>query len=274
MLLLLILTAALVPSAMGSRPSHNFELELDAETHVRMDPSQSVAMLNRHTFNTTVKQDHVDNWIVLFCVDWLEHCNGLWHDYRRMANHWEQVMAPFASSWQSTAVRFAEVDCATDKALCNENKVENYPSVVHFQGRKFASVWEISNDATSLSGDISKWIGKVLTAKPKNETDQAIGKHHGATGRQSTARLGANLQELLGLLSWEDPTTAAIGYLILAIAVSVVAWILGTGLELERATIFSYFTKEAKCKQWPSALLPELPEMPPPRTIVRSTIVL
>jgi len=272
-MLMLIVAAALVAPVMGLRPSH--KPEHDPEEHVRMDPSQSVAMLNRHTFNATVKQEHVDNWVVLFCVDWLEHCQGLWHDYRRFAHHWEQVLAPQASSWQRTAVRFAEVDCATDKALCNENNVQNYPSAVHFKGGKFASEWELSNGATSLSGDLSKWIKKVLTTKSPSkvtaEATRASSKHRGQLG---TADLVAHIRELMGLLSWKDPATAAIGYCVLAIAVAVFAWIVGTGLELEAKAVFSCFTKEAKGTQWTQAWLPKLEEMSAPRTIVRTSMEL
>lgn len=263
----LVIVAVLTPATLASRPSHS-HLDLDPEALVRTDPSQSVAMLNRHTFNSTVQQDLVDHWIVLFCVDWLEHCQSLWHDYRRMASHWEKVMGPAASSWQTTAVRFAEVDCATDKALCNENKVEMYPSLIHFKGGKFDSEWELSSGATSLSRDVSKWVGEVLQKKHAKGGALEASKHH-----EDIKNLGAHLRELATLLSWKDPTTAAIGYFILAASVGLLAWIIGTGLELEWKTV-ACFASEAKNKKWPSALLPELSYMPPPRTIVRSSLEL
>jgi len=271
----LIFAAALVVPSLGLRPLQNVEHAHDADQHVRMDPGQSVVMLNRHTFNATVKQEHVDNWIVLFCVDWLEHCQGLWHDYRRLAHHWEQVLAPQASSWQNAAVRFAEVDCATDKALCNENSVENYPSAVHFQGGKFASAWEISRADTSLSGSLSKWIKKVFVAKsPSDAEAKATRIYRKQGGHLGAANLGAHLHELQQLLSWKDPTTAAIGYCVLAVVVALLAWIVGTALELELKTVFSCGKKQAERKQWPQALLPSLPEMPAPRTIVRNSMTL
>jgi thioredoxin-like negative regulator of GroEL len=261
----LAIVAVISPVTLASRPSHN-HLDVDPEALVRTDPGQSVAMLNRHTFNSSVQQDLVDHWVVLFCVDWLDHCQSLWHDYRRMAAHWEKVMGPAASSWQSTAVRFAEVDCAVDKALCNENNVQMYPSVVHFKGGKFDGEWELSEDATSLSRDVSKWVGKVLQTKPAMMRAEA-------SNSKDVKSLGTHLRELATLLSWKDPTTAAIGYFILAASVGLLAWILGTGLELDWTSI-ACFANEAKSKKWPSALLPELPEMPPPRTIVRSSLEL
>lgn len=273
-LLLFIITFALpTPAVCLMQPSMHAEPQPDPAAHVRMDPSQSVTMLTRHSFNATVKQDHVDQWIVLFCVDWYEVCQGLWHDYRRMALHWEQAMAPNASSWQTTAVRFAEVDCAVDKALCNENKVQGYPSVTHFQGGEFAGEWEISSGATSLSGDLSKWIDEALTRKlANNKKGQASPRlDTGAQGRFGA--VGLAFGELVGLLSWQDPATAAFGHFVLAVALGIVVWILGTGLELELKTVLC-FGKQAKGKQWPSAWLPDLPETPAPRTIMRTSIVL
>lgn len=267
--LLFILAAALAPSASGARPAHG-HLDIDSEAHVRNDPGQTVAMLTRHNFNSTVKQDLVDHWVILFCVDWYEHCQGLWHDYRRMAAHWEKVMAPSASSWQSTAVRFAEVDCTVDKALCNENNVQTYPSVTHWKNGKFESEWEISRGATTLSGDLTKWIGKVLLKKPADIAKEAEKKTH----LREMKNLSAHIAELAGLLSWKDPTAAAIGYLILAASVGLLAWILGTGLELDYKSLVCYAHQAKNCKQWPSALLPDLPEMPPPRTIVRGSLEL
>lgn len=261
----------MVSTTFGARPSHG-HLDVDSEENVRTDPGQSLMLLNRHTFNSTVKQDLVDHWIVLFCVDWYEPCQGLWHDYRRMAAHWEKVMAPSASSWQSAAVRFAEVDCATDKALCNENNVQTYPSVTHWQNGKFESEWELSRGATSYSSDLSKWIGKVLLSKPGgSKEDKETSKKQNL---KETSALSAHVAELAALLSWKDPTTAAIGYFILAASLGIVTWIVGTGLELDYKTVLCYAREGSKLKKWPSALLPELPDMPPPRTIVRSSLEL
>lgn len=146
------------------------------------------------------------------------------------------------------------------------NDVQMYPSVVHFKGGKFDSEWELSEGATSISGDVSKWVGKVLQTKPAKLMREASDSKDGKN-------LGMHLHELATLLSWKDPTTAAIGYFILAASIGLLAWIIGTGLELDWTSV-TCFANEAKSKKWPSALLPELKEMPPPRTIVRSSLEL
>lgn len=245
-----------------------------------MDPTKAVTMLNRVTFNKSVTQKHVDHWIVLFCVDWYQLCQGLWEEYKLMAVYWEQHLAKNASSWQATAVRFAEVDCATDKALCNENNVQEYPSVQHFHNGKLASDWEPAKGATSLSKDISKWVRREFT---RNETgtftnDRSnIGSSRSSFFAQVAGvwnLISSGLRELLAHLSWKKPATAALGYAVLAINIIVLAWSLVTGFELEWKTSLLGLARTAKHKARPSALLPQLPELPEPRTIVRGSFVL
>jgi hypothetical protein len=244
-----------------------------------MDPTKSVTMLNRVTFNKTVAQKLVDHWIVLFCVDWYQLCQGLWEDYKLMAVHWEQHLAENASSWQATAIRFAEVDCATDKALCNENNVQEYPSVHHFHNGRLASEWEPSKGATSLSKDISKWVTRELT---RNGSSTSSNKNTGGLSRSYMLAqaagawnlISSGVRELIAHLSWKDPATAALGYAVLAINVVVLAWSLVTGFEVEWKTSILGLARTAKHKARPSALLPQLPELPEPRTIVRGSFVL
>jgi len=263
----LLLFVTLLPSpSMGGRPGHA-HLNVDPVAHVRTDPTQSVTMLGRHSFNATVGQEHVDNWIVLFCVDWLEHCQGLWHSYRRTATYWEHSLASNASSWRSTAVRFAEVDCAADKPLCNENNVENYPSVLHFKNGKITKAWQISRDAESLSADISKWIGKELT--PKIMREEAPRK--GMVVESQKQLFVTSVREFLALLSSQEPATAVAGYGILAAAAAVLVWVVGTGLELDFKAIVASF---ARMPPNAAALLPELKEVGASRTILRSTMEL
>lgn len=262
---LLVIAAVLTSPSLGARDGEPQQVKL-----VRNDPTKSVAMLNRHNFKVSVEQEHVDDWIVLSCVDWMPVCQGLWQHYRNSAAHWEQALSYSASSWQSTAVRFAEVDCATDKALCNEMSIEYYPTVQHYKGGKLVDKWEIyesmmKEGIASVSKHLSSWISKELkdklsgvTAKKASSADPSIVSH---------------MRELTKLLSlrgmMEDPATAAVGYLILVAAVVLFAWIVGTGLELEFASTLSYFSKEGK-----AALLPKLPEMAAPRTIVRTSFEL
>jgi len=238
---------------------------------VSMDASK-VTLLNRVTFNKTVSQKHVDHWMVLYCVDWWELCQGIWEEYKALAGFWEHALIANASSWQSTAVRFAEVDCTTDKALCNDNNVEEYPTLQHFHGGKLVRGWELSDGATSLSKDIAKWVRKEFA---RNYSTTSQDKKLGA--QQDNAMynsMKSGLRELLDLLSWSDPLKAAFGYVVLASIVAILIWSLETGFELDSKRAIWGFAQSAKHKAHPSALLPKLPKLPEPRTIVRNSFVI
>lgn len=253
------------------------KVEVDTNTILRNDATGAVRMLNRVTFNASVEQDLVDHWIVLFCVDWYEICQGIWNDYRNTAAHWEEVLAHSSKSWQSTAVRFGEVGCHTDKVLCNENNVEYYPTVQHFEGGKLVGTWEITQSMydkgmKSMNTHLASWIGKELTATLAANNSQASNSTAAAQMANATV---IGLREFGRHLSFqtmgEDPSVAVFGYFILVAAVVLFGWVLQTGLEIE---LKSLFTRQGKKGSWPEALLPQLPELPESRTIVRRSFEL
>jgi len=268
-ILLLLIAVAPVSSVVGAGGAGDLSVsggsgdapvvEVDAaKTFVRSDPMQSVRMLSRHSFKASVSQENVDNWIVFFCVDWYEVCQHMWQDYRAAAVQWEHNLVT-ASSWQNTAVRFAEVDCATDKALCNENNVQSYPSLVHYKGGKFSSAWQLSvnvNTMKELAGDISKWIGKVLHVPADVASSQT----------SLYASMSDGLQQFSRLLSSQDPRTATRGVVMLLAIVSTSIWMFGTVLDLDLRAVISTAKKATS--------LPELPEAPESRAIVRDSFEL
>lgn len=270
--LLLTLVAALQqPPTIGGAKS-----DPKAEDH-RQDPSRTVTMLNRVTFNGSVKQENVDDWVVFFCVDWYEVCQGLWEPYRNTAVQWEKDLSSSASSWQSTAVRFAEVDCASDKVLCNENNVQYYPTVLHFRGGKVVKEWELSQAMFSqgvagLSKHLTTFIGQELKDKLKGNTNKWRGKNGGEFSFFGHFSVFAKLISFETML--KDPMTAFSGYFTLILVVALVSWILRTGLELELKSMFIGAGKEATMLNTCAAVSATLPEMQAPRTIVRQTLEL
>lgn len=182
----------------------------------------------------------------------------MWQDYRAAAVQWEHNLVA-ASSWQNTAVRFAQVDCATDKALCNENNVQSYPSLVHYKGGKFSSAWQLSANVKTmkeLAGDISKWIGKVLHVPADVASSQT----------SLYASMSDGLQQFSRLLSSQDPRTATRGVVMLLAIVSTSIWMFGTVLDLDLRAVISTAKKVTS--------LPELPEAPESRAIVRDSFEL
>eukprot|EP00440_Ansanella_granifera_P028784 gb/GFBE01031264.1/.p1 GENE.gb/GFBE01031264.1/~~gb/GFBE01031264.1/.p1 ORF type:complete len:248 (+),score=43.00 gb/GFBE01031264.1/:1-744(+) len=139
---------ALLAIWLHAVPAHGQFIVSESETKTqpkrdsRKAPAQNsaprqVAKLNRVLFAGNTLQPMgggAEQWIVAFCPLWWEPCKKL-----------QPILAEAAESWQrrlnkgdgSSKIRFAQVDCAIDKVLCNEQKVDDYPSVAHYrEGRQ------------------------------------------------------------------------------------------------------------------------------------------
>lgn len=148
-LLITLLVAALAsePSTMTtpdtvslgtSSPAPNPEV---AEARVALRQHREATALNRFTFEGNVLKgtgDVVDHWIVMFCPGWNDQCQSLLPSYELLGVQWENKLN---KAVMSSAVRFAKVDCATEKALCNSQGVEDYPSVFHYRNQQLVGSW-------------------------------------------------------------------------------------------------------------------------------------
>jgi len=283
-LLLLIIAVAFVPCSLGAQDTSN---DADVEPAVEItsisDATKSVTLLNRFSFNNAVQQEHVDHWIVLFCAEWYELCKEVQPGFQSTATVWEEALSYNATSWQKSAVRFGEVSCATDKALCNENNVETYPTVLHFKGGELVESWELTqslydNGMAVVSAHLFTWIGDALTGELRTDgkwSEQAPEEH-----AQGDLIITKHLEELFNLLSLsgqKDPMVLlhqVFGYFVMAVAIGSFAWTVGSGLELDLKAALSGYCEQAKTKRWSSSLLPSLPELPASRTIVRRSLEL
>lgn len=91
--------------------------------------SMDVAQLNRHIFQGNVLQPMgggVEKWVVLFCPKWFQPCQKLEPLFYDFARTWQQKQNMDSSFIH---LRFAQVDCAVDKTLCNQQRVTRYPFV-------------------------------------------------------------------------------------------------------------------------------------------------
>lgn len=119
--------------------------------------------LNRYTFAGNVLHgtgDRVKSWVVIFCTEWHDRCQGLIPSYELLGAQWEEKLN--SGDLFESSVRFIQVDCATDKALCNSQGVEDYPTVMHYQNGKAMSFW------TGGAPGLVRWVKQALTGqKPK-----------------------------------------------------------------------------------------------------------
>jgi len=112
-----------------------------AEARIALRQHRESTALNRFTFAGNVLKgtgDVVENWIVMFCPGWHDKCQGLMPSYELLGVQWENKLN---KAVMSSTVRFAKVDCATEKALCVSLDIDDYPSVVHYRNHQRAASW-------------------------------------------------------------------------------------------------------------------------------------
>uniref|UniRef100_A0A7S4R8T5 Thioredoxin domain-containing protein n=1 Tax=Alexandrium monilatum TaxID=311494 RepID=A0A7S4R8T5_9DINO len=163
----------------------------EAVVSTRFEP---VVPLNRRTFGGNVLTgDRVDHWMVLFCVDWYEPCEELFGTYLGLAE--EHNKALNGGSVLRDVVRFASVDCAVDKVLCNEQLVDNYPTVVHYKGGVRVKAW------TGKPAKLAKWLGKEL---PSSTDGAAVATAPLLSEEERTLvmRLVASFAAFIALFIW------------------------------------------------------------------------
>mmetsp|Transcript_6349 Transcript_6349/g.17767 ORF Transcript_6349/g.17767 Transcript_6349/m.17767 type:complete len:259 (-) Transcript_6349:295-1071(-) len=134
---LLIVALAIVFTAVPGQDLAEEEEDVDAED--RGGPTV-VLPLNRYTFDGNVIDSGLANhWIVSFCVDWHSPCRTIQSAYDVLSSISDSRINN--DTLLSSKVRFATVDCATDKWLCNEQLVEDYPTISHYNGGELVAQW-------------------------------------------------------------------------------------------------------------------------------------
>lgn len=134
-----------------------------------------VLKLNANIFHGNVLRgsDRVDSWVVLYCPEWWEPCQMIQHHFAARSAEWDsQLNGGALLTLQS---RFARVDCATDKPLCNERGVESYPTVQHFAKGQLVASWEggRKSDAESLAKFLQGRLDGILTKATAGASEES-----------------------------------------------------------------------------------------------------
>jgi len=148
---------------------------------VEMLSHVSTPQLNRFTFQGNVLNNSLtEQWVVYYCVGWMGMCSELGRHYNLLAQRHEGVLN--AEKLLSPAIRFATVDCAEDKVLCNSQGVDDYPYAVHYFRGKVTSRWASGNGnmesfVKSLRNFVEKSVKNVakLYAKEAEEAKISAG---------------------------------------------------------------------------------------------------
>jgi len=115
--------------------------------------------LNRHSFTknilwgTGAGDALVEQWMVWFCPASWPQCQQQATSFEEFAEDWE---AKLNTDLGTQKVRFAMVDCATDKELCNREGVMYYPTVHHYHsGRRLGAF-------VGAATDLAQWLQERL----------------------------------------------------------------------------------------------------------------
>jgi len=121
----------------------------------------AVLGLNHYTFpgNVLSGPKHASHWVVVFCPNWWEPCQNIAKPYADLATEWQGRLN---QDLLTSEVRFAHVDCAVDKVLCNEQDVDGYPTVNLYVGGQRTAKW-MSNQKNDVES-LTKWLNKRLGA--------------------------------------------------------------------------------------------------------------
>lgn len=118
----------------------------------------SVLVLNKYIFDENVLESSdngVQHWIVFFCVSWWEGCQGMEAPYKALASQWHDELN---TDLMMNEVRFAAVDCAVDKVLCNQQGVDDYPTVGHYHQHRPISAWSDRSGLKKMTQKLGKWL--------------------------------------------------------------------------------------------------------------------
>lgn len=149
-------------------------------------------------FDSVVKADNgAEEFVVFFCVKWLEQCQDLLAEFRRRGSVLERQLNE--QQLFTPKVRFAEVDCAEDKVLCNREGVDTYPTITRYlHGGSKKQVWQgslgqkRSTAQKAMLGWMNANIGVNVDANIPEELP-------GADPLRWAARLGSFIAVILAL---------------------------------------------------------------------------
>lgn len=128
--------------------------------------------LNSRTFGGNVlrrEEPIAEHWIVLFCYSWYPPCQAFQVPYMGFAEKYSEALNN--DTLFSNFVRFAAVDCAIDKVLCNEQEVEGYPTVSHYAAGELRSQWT-GGDVEKDAKRVRQWLDKEIVSSKNTSRQQ------------------------------------------------------------------------------------------------------
>lgn len=140
------------------RPPSNHDEFVATKTVTSYQSLMQPLELSRVSFNSNILRSvgAAEHWMVLFCYSWYAPCKELMQPWTSMATTWQ---AQLNTDLFTRKIRFAHVDCARDRVLCNERDVEGLPHVQHYVAGSVVGKFTGDKDSQKR---LSKWLTKQL----------------------------------------------------------------------------------------------------------------
>lgn len=149
--------------------------EQEEESAAAPPIASSVLRLNSQIFKGNVLQHnfYVKRWVVLYCLPWFPPCQTFQKAYNQVSQEQQQARN---TDLLFSNVRFAQVDCATDKVLCNDMNVGMMPLVAVYENQHEAArtVWGQNSDPIELLNSfLAKRLAKAVVSAKKTQPQSA-----------------------------------------------------------------------------------------------------
>jgi len=120
-----------------------------------------VLRLNSYTFfgNVIHNNRYVHEWVILYCLPWFPVCQNIQAAYNTAAAREQDA---HNTDILYSKIRFGQVDCATDKVLCNDMGASP-PIVVLYQRDRAAASWAWDGKDQDPSASLSTWVSRQLS---------------------------------------------------------------------------------------------------------------
>lgn len=158
---------------MKSQREQRFFIALMYLALVRLvlaEPPSEAIELNRFTFNQnvfTAGNNHVQHWIVRFCHDWYSPCEKISKPFEQLAGEFTNKL-----NTRSTVVRFANVDCSTNKPLCNGQAVDHFPKVIHYSKQQKVAEWHGGSEEDQRK--LERWLTNQFPSSAESEPEPPV----------------------------------------------------------------------------------------------------
>lgn len=145
-------------------------------------------VLNKNTFHASVRGERTiaEHWFVMYCVNWAPTCQQLREAYVDYARSNEDALN--ADSLLMPRVRFAEVECAMDKVLCNEQEIEYMPRIQHWHQGRMVKLWRATTrNMSKLEARIVNWLAEETEFTEVVERRESSGDASTVSATQANA---------------------------------------------------------------------------------------